>query len=123
MTGKELNHLVVSQYNSHLPRSCRLLRQIFEICNHQLCTFHSKEDSCPFCLMRSLYTRLNDRGKTGPRSLKPFEAVYQLGQMEKNGFNWRSDELSLDALIQETLKQVSRQSIGIKKYLGEENFG
>ena len=72
--------------------------------------------------MRSLYTRLNDRGKTGPRSLKPFEAVYQLGQMEKNGFNWRSDELSLDALIQETLEQVSRQSNGIKKYLGMSNL-
>ena len=86
----------------------------YGICNHELCSFYPKKESCSFCLMRSLYARLNNRGKKGPRSLKPFEAVYHLGQMEKDGLNWRSDDLSLEVLLQETLKQVSRQSNGIK---------
>ena len=84
--------------------------------NHDLCPFYPKQDSCFFCLMRSLYTRLNKRGKTGPRSLKPFEAAYLLGQMEKSGFNWRSNmKTSSKLLIEETINHISNQADFFKK--------
>ena len=65
--------------------------------------------------MRSLYSRLNNRGSKGPRSLKPFEAAYLLGQMDKNGLNWRDDVTSARALIQETINQLSQQADFFKK--------
>ena len=85
--------------------------------NHGVCKFYPKQEPCYFCLMRSLFTRLKSRGNKGPKTLKPFEAVYLLGQMEKNGFNWKSDETSTIDLIKETIFQLSKQT----KML-EENF-
>ena len=91
--------------------------------NHDLCPFYPKQDSCFFCLMRSLYTRLNKRGKTGPRSLKPFEAAYLLGQMEKSGFNWRSSmKTSSRLLIEETINHISNQEDFFKKNFEEINL-
>ena len=90
--------------------------------NHDLCPFYPKQESCFFCLMRSLHIRSNCRGKTGPKSVKPFEAAYALGQLEKNGFNWKCKETSTIVFIEEALKQLSRLSKDLKQKFAKINL-
>ena len=110
-TNEEVHHLYgVSCENEKLTVWINFLRgfdNIWEAVNkHNLCKLNHKDKSCSFCLLRSLCSRLNHRGTKGPKSLKPFEAAYHLGQMEKNGLDWSSNELRIDVLIEETLQQV-----------------
>ena len=53
---------------------------------HCICTFDIPNPGvspCFFCLMRSSSLRLRIRGQKGPKSLKPYEALSQLGQLER----------------------------------------
>ena len=59
--------------------------------DHLLCPF-KKDDgsSCTFCHIRSSCIRLNNRGKTGPRKMKPYEAISQLGRIK---CNWKDEKV------------------------------
>ena len=77
--------------------------------DHFLCTFKPAEKSCFFCFMRSMITKLNSRGQKGPKSLKPFEVAYPLGQLEDSGFSWRNNALGVEPLIEKTLNVLQMQ--------------
>ena len=90
--------------------------------NHDLCPFYPKQETCFYCLMRSLHIRSNCRGKTGPRTVKPYEAAYVLGQMEKSGLDWKPKETSTRPLIEATLNQLSRESEDFKQKFAQLNL-
>ena len=62
---------------------------------HATCELTKEEkglNNCFFCALRSSCIRLNDRGKKGPKSLKPYEILSQLGQFKKiHGNLFRQD--------------------------------
>ena len=61
------------------------------------------------CFMRSMITKLNSRGQKGPKSLKPFEVAYLLGQLEDSKFSWRKNALGVEPLIEKTLNVLQMQ--------------
>ena len=65
---------------------------------HTLCIFNKNyESSCILCLIRSTCTRLSNRGKTGPKKIKPYEAVSKLGKFMSN---WKDKNVDMIKFIE-----------------------
>ena len=74
---------------------------------HNLCSFNKNiETSCS--LVRSTCARLSNRGKRGPRKIKPYEAVSQLG---KYMCNWEEEDVNMIKFIEETFNHMQRNNV------------
>jgi hypothetical protein len=66
---------------------------------HCKCSLNLREENsapCFFCLMRSTCARLSNRGKTGPKSIKPYDIVSELEQFKSiDGLNWNDENVDM----------------------------
>ena len=71
-----------------------------------------------FCLICSSCIRLSCRGKTGPKSLKPYEALSQLEQFEGiDGEDWMEVSQTLKTFINKTISLLIISNMKIKQIL------
>ena len=72
--------------------------------------------------MRSMYSRLNSRGQRGPKSLKPFEAVFNLGELVKKGVFLKEDSTDVNKLIDKTCQLLSNHGDQTENILNPGNL-
>ena len=84
---------------------CQLIPQNLEIC------------PCFFCMMRSSCLRLKKRGQKGPKSLKTYEVLSQLGQFEIFGLSWKNLVEDMPTFIKQTLSLLCNSNQNIKEQL------
>ena len=58
--------------------------------------------------MQSTCTRLSNRRRTGPKKIKPYEAVNQL---EKFTCNWKEENVDMTNFIDETLNLMENRNL------------
>ena len=96
----------------------RSIRCIWRKADHLMCAFGLAKNISPcfFCLIRSSCLRLSNRGQKGPKSLKPYEALSQLDQFERNGGDqWKNISKDMPTFIEETLKLLCLSNICTKQ--------
>ena len=72
--------------------------------------------------MRSVYLRLNNRGQKGPKSMKPYKVISQLGQFQSNHkINWDDESFTMTSMIDTTLSLLGRCEDNIQQMFGKLN--
>ena len=85
--------------------------------NHSMCNLRKLEKgfkNCFYCVMRSACLRLSNRGNRGPKSLKPYEVISQIGQLNVAEL----DNVSVVKLIENSISLLTQFEPEIVRKMG-----